>query len=82
MNEVIPEVSSKWLQIGLQLNLSLNLLKQIECDHSKDAQRCCIEMFHEWLCQDRKASWPTLVVALDSNSVAEHNLAETLRTRF
>lgn len=82
MNEIIPEVSSKWIKIGVQLKLSLSLLKRIESDNPKDAELCCMEMFHEWLSQDTEASWPTLVVALDSNSVAEHKLAQTLRTHF
>lgn len=76
MKEVIPKVSSKWLQIGIQLKVEFNKLKEIESNRPNDAWRCCIEMFHEWLCNDTEASWPTLVAALHSSS--EKKLAQYL----
>jgi len=79
MNEVAVEVDSDWFSIGIQLKLNHNLLKRIEADNPKSVRRCCAEMFAEWLSQDAKASWSTLVAALTSKSVAKLQLAETLR---
>jgi len=82
MNKVSTEVESDWFSIGFQLNLSHSLLKKIEADNPNSVQRCCAEMFAEWLSQDKAASWSTLMDALTSKSVAKRKLAETLGTRY
>lgn len=81
-NEVVPGVCSKWQLIGIQLDLSHTLLKQIEADHHGNTQQCCIAMFSEWLSQDTAASWSTLITALTSKSVSEHRTVETLNTQY
>ena len=82
MNEVAVEVDSDWFSIGIQLNLSHNLLKKIEADNPNSVRCCYADMFAEWPSQDRAASWSTLVAALTSKSVAKLQLAETLRTHY
>ena len=76
-NEVIPQVCSKWRDLGLQLNLEYCVLNEIEADHQKSAERCT-NMFAKWLSQDAGASWSTLVAALKSKAVNEKRLATSL----
>ena len=74
MNEVIPEITTKWYTLGIQLSLSDKQLD--EHNHPRDCRRCCIEMFKRWLSQEAgTVSWSTLVAALRSKAVNEKKLA-------
>ena len=76
MNEVIPEITTKWYTLGIQLSLSDKQLDEMEHNHPRDCSRCCIEMFKRWLSQEAgTVSWSTLVAALRSKAVNEKKLA-------
>ena len=60
-NAVVPEMSSEWHALGLQLNITKARLDAIQTDYPRDCRRCCTEMLSEWLSQDAGASWPTLI---------------------
>ena len=79
MNEVIPEIATKWYPLGIQLRLSDKQLDEIEHNHPRNCSRCCTEMFKRWLSQDADTvSWTTLVAALRTKAVNEKNLAKNL----
>ena len=77
-NAVVPETSSEWHHLGLQLNITKARLDVIQTDYPRDCRRCCTEMLSEWLSQDARASWPTLIAALGSRAVGKTELAECL----
>ena len=79
MNEVIPEIATKWYTLGIQLSLSDKLLDEMEHNHPRDCSRCCTEMLKRWLSQDADTvNWSTLVAALRTKAVNEKNLAKKL----
>ena len=77
-NAVVPETSSEWHALGLQLNVTKARLDAIQTDYPRDCRRCCTEMLSEWLSQDSGASWPTLITALRSRAVDKTELAGCL----
>ena len=77
-NAVVPETSSEWHALGLQLNITEARLDAIQTDYPRDCRRCCTEMLSEWLSQDAGASWPTLIAALGSRAVDKTELAGCL----
>ena len=77
-NAVVPETSSEWHALGLQLNITKARLNAIQTDYPRDCRRCCTEMLSDWLSQDAGASWPTLIAALRSRALDQTELAGCL----
>ena len=65
-NYVVPQWASKWRQLGTQLNIDQHLMDNIEHDHPSDCERCCCEVFTEWLDIYPAASWNDIITAVDS----------------
>ena len=40
---------TEWYQLGVQLELSMDTLRTIECNHPHDAQHCKIEVLSCWV---------------------------------
>ena len=59
-------VTTKWYDIGLQLLCSddVVVLDEIRTNHPIDVNKCCTEMFSEWLRRVPDASWNQLAEAL------------------
>ena len=62
-NQVIPTVCPMWRDIGIQLNLDVTILNEIDVDCLGLVRKCCMRMFEEWLKQDTDASWCTVLSA-------------------
>ena len=63
-NEVIPTVCPLWREVGRQLHPKTSILDEIDADcRVHGVRRCCTRMFEEWLKQDTKASWYTVLHA-------------------
>ena len=75
-SHVIMKVVTKWHSLGIQLGLQPELLNSIERNYSKDSQRCCVEMFKEWLVNSElEPSWSSLIEALKSDFVSRRDMA-------
>ena len=59
-------VTTKWYDIGLELLCrdDVVVLNNIRANHPTDNNRCCTEMFSEWLQRAPDASWNQLAEAL------------------
>ena len=59
-------VTTKWYDIGLELLCSddVVVLNEIRANHPTDVNKCCTEMFSEWLQRVPDASWNQLAEAL------------------
>ena len=59
-------VTIKWHDIGLELLVGYNavVLNQIRTNYPTDVNKCCTEMFNEWLQRVPDASWNQLAEAL------------------
>ena len=82
VQEELIGVSSKWYDIGLQLNMKAGLLQRIRCQYSNPAD-CLREMLTELLTGiNPNPTWEALVEALESRAVNESRLAKKLRDTF
>ena len=80
----LANVTSKYYEIGIQLGIDEEKLKQIESDHKDNIKRRFSEMLSCWSKGngDGAPSWNSLVSALESKSVGEKTLAATLRKQY
>jgi len=82
-SHVIVKVAKKWHSLGIQLGLPPELLNNIEQNHSKDTQRCCEEIFKEWVVRpELEPSWSSLIEALESDAVSQKSVACELNQLF
>lgn len=78
---VIPNMATKWFEMGLQLGVNPKDLKTIQHD-ARNSKEACRQMFTEWLDNPENAnklSWQKVLEALSSRSVGENTLAKNLR---
>jgi len=58
---------TKWCDLGLELlDSNTSILDAIREGHQNDADKCCTEMFKEWLARKPDASWDELVTSLNN----------------
>ena len=83
---VVPRVSSRWNHIGLQLGVSSELLKVIECEQLLKMGDCCTALFEHWLrgapgTGSKQRSWESVLSAVDTGhgTEAEGEIREELR---
>ena len=78
---LILDVSTKWLDLGLQLGVKERELKCIEHDYGRDgAQMCLREMLSTWLKMvNPRPSWEGLLRSLSHPSVGHPALADKIR---
>ena len=81
LQEELIDVSSKWYNIGLQLNLQAGDLDNIKLTEHVDVRSCLCEMLKMWLRRGHP-TWQLLVKALNSRSVSENDLAKQLKRKY
>ena len=69
---------SKYEELGLQLNVQLNIIKRIESD-CQDVQSRLAHVLQHWLDNDPNASWGKLANALESCNFKK--LADIIRSK-
>ena len=73
----------KWYDIGVELELPLSLLDELDKENGKDSGECLRKMLKEWLSGVSPApSWNSLVEALSSDPVGEHILAKKIAEKY
>ena len=76
------DVSHKWFNLGLKLQLSVGILERVR-DQYSDPSTSLREMLLHWLKKvDPPPTWEGLACALESRTVGEPRLAEQLRTKY
>ena len=81
LQEELVDVSSKWYNIGLQLNLQPGDLDNIKLTEHVDVRSCLCEMLKLWLKRGHP-TWQLLVEGLNSRSVSEMELAKQLKKKY
>ena len=59
-------ISTWWIDLGLELNVSNNDLQVIKVNNCDDVNTCCRIMFEKWLRMTPNASWNQLIIALEA----------------
>ena len=78
---VIPHVAIKWYELGVELfdEREEHILNTIESNHSRDANKCCFEMFRMWLRIHSNATWSQIVEVLGSPGINLTSVAADLK---
>ena len=80
--EDLVNISHKWYDLGLRLELEEGTLKAIKSDHPENSQHCLSEMLSTWLKVEPRETWHTLCAALRSKTVGEEKLASKLVAKY
>ena len=71
----LKDIVEHWYELGVQLDVPINTLKEIRCNNPSDVYQCKLLMLQEWQRQPTlKPSWCTLVDALykmEENAIAD-----------
>ena len=80
--EDLIDISHKWYDLGLQLELMEGTLETIKSDNPENSQHCLRKMLSTWLKIGPKPSWQTLCAALCSRTVGAEILAGDLEVKY
>lgn len=74
---LLYSIRDKWYDIGLELDLDVNILDRIRDQYSADPKVCLVEMLKAWLQSlDPPPTWDALKTALEAEPVGESSLVE------
>ena len=77
----LEDIVERWYELGVQLDVPLNKLKEIRCNNLSDVYQCKLLMLQEWQRQPTlKPSWCTLVDAL--HNMKENAILKRLSQQF
>ena len=76
----IQEAHLKWFDIGLELDLTVTELDEIEESNHNYTELCLFEMLLLWMKKNGHCTWSPLVDALQSPTVGHEELAEHVKT--
>jgi hypothetical protein len=83
VRKAVWEARTKWMDIGLELDLSISDLTAIEAAYHIDIGRCFIEMLSLWLKQiDPPPTWTAMVAALQEPIIGYGDLAEQVESKY
>ena len=72
------EARTKWLDIGLELNLPMDDLNALQIKHGSDAGKCFTAMLNLWLSSNKQPTLTALIAALRERTVNRYAVAEEL----
>ena len=84
---ILPEIHNvcdKWYSIGLELDLSVDYLEDLDTklsDDKIDVSTCLRKVLVEWL-KSNQATWSTLIEVLNSDIVKGNALANVLQKKY
>ena len=81
LRELTDEVSARWEDIGLYLDLKPGELEIIKKDNPRDSKACLREMLKLWMKQvEPGPSWSAIITAI--KSCGYHSLARKLKQTY
>ncbi len=78
--ESVLNVATKWYDLGLSLQISVDKLKGIK-SHCSDDQSCLREMLTHWLQTSRSCTWIDIYNGLTSDAVQRMDIARSIRVK-
>lgn len=78
--DYICQVATKWMEIGLKLEIKPHILEKIRCDFGNEGvEKLCVRIVLEWQKNIRPPfTWATIIKVLNSECIGEHVLARTI----
>ena len=83
VKKAIWDARTKWMDIGLELDIIQPDLDEINSDNRGDTKKCFMEMLTRWLKQvDPPPTWSALVAALQDPAIGEGGLAKEIESKY
>ena len=85
LEAVASKIPAKWRMVGLSLGISSSILDGIDKHRRGDCLECFSDVLTYWQQQSTlqsPANWTTLVTVLQSNSVGEKELSDTIHNTY
>ena len=83
VRKAVWDARTKWMDIGLELDLSINDLTAIEKVHRGNVDMCFLQMLNLWLKQgDPRPTWSAMIDALKEPVIGFQQLAEEVESKF
>ena len=80
-NELNEIAAAEWYQLGIQLEIPVATLRNIDHEQPRDAQRCMTEILNWWLQNAPECSWEKLTEAVEAMDGCR-TLVERLRKKI
>ena len=79
-NFVVPKVSHKWYNLGLQLfdRGDEGILTSMKANTTKRPEDHCLDVFTHWLATKKNATWQNLIKSLRYEGVKLPNVADDI----
>ncbi len=76
-------ISEEWYSLALALEIPLNEINTIQCNHHGDIRMCVTKMVEKWLqLHPRELSWNTLCRALKERLVSRNDVATKIEQKY
>ena len=82
LNNFLCRAARKCYQIGLQLGVKHDEIRNIEQNFQNNCERQLSQILNDRFKQDSPLTWPNIIVALRSDSVREYSIADEIETTF
>lgn len=76
------EARTKWMDIGLELNLTKSDLDTLRDTYRENVEKCFTEMLAIWLRTNSRPTFVDLLAALKQKTIGFHQLAEEIEKEF
>ena len=83
VRKAVWDARTKWLDIGLELDLNITDLDAIDAEHHGDIGSCFMKMLTLWLKQvDPPPTWSAMIDALKEPIIGFKHLGEEVERKF
>ena len=77
------KVADKWEDIGIQLDIDVDMLEKVKLENQEDSKKCLREMLKIFIKkEDVQPSWRDIVDTLAMDCLEEKELAKQLRDKY
>ena len=74
------KIADKWEDIGIQLDIDMDLLEKVKSENNGDSKKCLREMLKILVKESGQLSWTDVVEALEY--LEEEELAQQLKAKY
>ena len=82
LKQELSTISHKWFEIGTYFKVQPNMLKTIKQTSETNTEVCLMKLCNEWLEEEQDATWSMVVQMLESETISEVALANSIKDRY
>ena len=82
LKQELSTISHKWFEIGMYFKVQPNTLKTIKQTSETNTEVCLMKLCKEWLGEEQGATWSMVVHMLESETISEAALANSIKNKY